>query len=160
MISAAVSSTNSILYSAGRLLFSVTFNGKGKCNKTFGHLRRQLPQNGLILSACLMALTPFVIILIGNQAFNFISSTSMFIIIWCLMLLTHIAYRKQTPETKLSDFKMPGFPYLDYLTLLFFIMMIILLLILPNNRVSMVAAILIFILLSTVAKIWQREKAK
>lgn len=161
VISAAISSTNSILYSAGRLLFSVTFSGKGKWNKTFGHLRRQLPQNGLILSACLMALAPFVIILIGNQAFNFISSTStsMFIIIWCLMLLTHIAYRKQTPEAKLSDFKMPGFPYLDYLTLLFFIMMIILLLILPNNRVSMVAAILIFILLSTVAKIWQREKA-
>ena len=58
VISAAVSSTNSILYSAGRLLFSVTFNGKGKWNKTFGHLRRQLPQNGLILSACLMALHP------------------------------------------------------------------------------------------------------
>ena len=75
------------------------------------------------------------------------------------MLLTHIAYRKQTPEAKLSDFKMPGFPYLDYLTLLFFIMMIILLLILPNNRVAMVAAILIFILLSALTKIWQKEKA-
>ena len=160
VISAAVSSTNSILYSAGRLLFSVTFNGKGKFNQTFGHLRRQLPQNALTLSACLMALAPFVIIVIGNEAFNFISSTStsMFLIIWCLMLLTHIAYRKKTPVQELTDFKMPGFPFLDYITLIFFILMIILLLILPENRISMISALLIFIVLSTLSKIWHKEK--
>lgn len=67
VISAAVSSTNSILYSAGRLLFSVSFNGKGKWNKVFGHLRRQLPQNALMLSAGLMGLAPSVIIIIGNS---------------------------------------------------------------------------------------------
>ena len=160
VISAAVSSTNSILYSAGRLLFSVTFNGKGKFNQTFGHLRRQLPQNALTLSACLMALAPLVIIVIGNEAFNFISSTStsMFLIIWCLMLLTHIAYRKKTPAQELTDFKMPGFPFLDYITLIFFILMIILLLILPENRISMISALLIFIVLSTLSKIWHEEK--
>lgn len=143
VISAAVSSTNSFLYSAGRLLFSVTFNGKGKWNETFGHLsHRQLPQNGLILSAVLMGLAPLITFLIGDQAFNFISSTStsMFLIIWCLMTLTHIAYRRRTPESELNDFKMPGFPYLDYLILLFFGLMIILLLILPSYRIPMIAA--------------------
>ena len=159
VISAAVSSTNSFLYSAGRLLFSVTFNGKG--NETFGHLsHRQLPQNGLILSAVLMGLAPLITFLIGDQAFNFISSTStsMFLIIWCLMTLTHIAYRRRTPESELNDFKMPGFPYLDYLILLFFGLMIILLLILPSYRIPMIAAILIFIILYGITKIWDKEK--
>lgn len=161
VISAAVSSTNSILYSAGRLLFSVTFNGKGKWNHTFGHLRRQLPQNALLLSAGLMELAPFVIILIGKEAFNFISSTStsMFLIIWCLMLLTHISYRKKTNSAELTDFKMPGFPFWDYATLAFFIIMIILLLILPSNRISMIAALLTFIILFSLAKFWRKEAA-
>ena len=161
VISAAVSSTNSFLYSAGRLLFSVTFHGKGKWNQTFGHLsRRQLPQNALILSALLMAFAPLITLIIGDQAFNFISSTStsMFLIIWCLMVLTHIAYRRKTPENELNDFKMPGFPYVDYLILLFFVLMIILLLILPNYRIPMISAIVTFIILYLISKIWSNKK--
>lgn len=162
VISAAVSSINSFLYSAGRLLFSVTYDGKGKWNKTFGHLsRRQLPQNALILSALLMGCAPAIALVIGDQAFNFISSTStsMFLIIWCLMVLTHISYRRKTPADQLNDFKMPGFPYIDYFILLFFILLIILLLILPSYRIPMIAAIVTFIVLYLISKLWSNEKA-
>lgn len=162
VISAAVSSTNSLLYTAGRLLFSVTYDGKGKWNKAFGHLsRRQLPQNALILSALLMGCAPAITLVIGDQAFNFISSTatSMFLIIWCLMVLTHISYRRKTPADQLNDFKMPGFPYIDYFILLFFILLIILLLILPSYRIPMIAAIITFIVLYLISKLWSNEKA-
>ncbi|NRO50989.1 amino acid permease [Lactobacillus helveticus] len=162
VISAAVSSINSFLYSAGRLLFSVTYDGKGKWNKAFGHLsRRQLPQNTLILSALLMGCAPAITLVIGDQAFNFISSTStsMFLIIWCLMVLTHISYRRKTPADQLNDFKMPGFPYIDYFILLFFILLIILLLILPSYRIPMIAAIVTFIVLYLISKLWSNEKA-
>lgn len=161
VISAAVSSTNSFIYSAGRLLFSVTFHGHGKWNQTFGHLsKRQLPQNSLILSALLMGLAPLVTLVIGNQAFTFISATctSMFLIIWCLMVITHLAYRRQTPAAKLNEFKMPGYPYVDYLLLLFFGLMILLLLLLPSYRIPMTAALVIFALLYLVSKIWHQEK--
>lgn len=160
VISAAISSTNSFLYSAGRLLFSVTYNEKGKWNETFGHLsRRQLPQNALILSAVLMGLSPILTLIIGDRAFTFISatSTSMFLIIWCLMVLTHIAYRRRTPESELNDFKMPGYPFLDYFILLFFISMIILLLVLPSHRISMIAAMITFLILYLITKIWDKE---
>lgn len=161
VISAAVSSTNSFLYSAGRLLFSVTYDGKGKWNHTFGHLsRRQLPQNALILSSLLMGCAPAITLIIGDQAFNFISSTStsMFLIIWSLMVLTHISYRRKTPVDQLNNFKMPGFPYIDYLILLFFGLLIILLLILPSYRIPMIAAIVTFVVLYLVSKIWNNEK--
>lgn len=163
VISAAVSSTNSFLYSAGRLLFSVTFHGQGKWNQTFGHLsKRQLPQNSLILSAFLIGLAPLVTLIIGNQAFNFISSTStsMFLIIWCLMILTHMAYRHKTAANELNDFKMPAYPYLDYAILLFFILMIILLLILPSYRIPMIAAIITFLVLYAITKFWNKEKSE
>lgn len=162
VISAAVSSINSFLYSAGRLLFSLTYDGKGKWNKAFGHLsRRQLPQNALILSALLMGCAPAITLVIGDQAFNLISSTStsMFLIIWCLMVLTHISYRRKTPADQLNDFKMPGFPYIDYFILLFFILLIILLLILPSYRIPMIAAIVTFIVLYLISKLWSNEKA-
>ena len=160
VISAAVSSTNSFLYSAGRLLFSVTFNGKGKWNKTFGHLsHRQLPQNGLVLSAVLMGLAPLITLAIGDQAFNFISSTStsMFLIIWCLMILTHMSYRKQTPTSKLNDFKMPGLSIFRLFYFIILCFMIILLLILPSYRIPMMAAILIFAILYLISKNLNKE---
>ena len=162
VISAAVSSTNSFLYSAGRLLFSVTFDGDGKWNRTFGHLsRRQLPQNALILSALLMALAPLVTFVIGDQAFNFIASTStsMFLIIWSLMILTHMAYRRNKKQEELGDFQMPGYPYLDYLILAFFVLMIILLLILPSYRIPMISALVLFLVLYLISKIWHNKKA-
>ena len=46
VISAAISSTNSFIYSAGRLLFSINYNGKNKISKHLGKLdHRQLPKN-------------------------------------------------------------------------------------------------------------------
>jgi AAT family amino acid transporter len=162
VISAAVSSTNSFLYSAGRLLFSVTFHGKGKWNQTFGKLsKRQLPTNALILSAVIIACAPIVTLIIGDQAFNFIASTSTstFLLIWSLMIITHLVFRKKTKNAAASDFKMPAFPYLDYLILAFFIAMIILLLLLPSYRIPMIAAILIFIILYSLTKFFREEKA-
>lgn len=161
VISAAVSSTNSFLYSAGRLLFSVTYDGKGKWNETFGHLsRRQLPTNGLILSAILMGFAPVIMLVIGDQTFHFIASTStsMFLIIWCLMILTHMSYRRSTKQDELHDFQMPAYPYLDYLILLFFVAVIILLLILPSYRVSMITALVIFTILFIISRLWHNKK--
>lgn len=83
----------------------------------------------------------------------------MFLIIWCLMVLTHISFRRKTPDSELNDFKMPGFPYMDYLILFFFVLMIILLLILPSYRIPMIAAIITFIVLYIISKVWHNEKA-
>lgn len=161
VISAAISSTNSFIYSSGRLLFSVSFGRKGKWNQTFGQLsHRQLPQNGLIISAILMGLAPIITMIIGNSAFTFISSTStsMFLIIWCLMVLTHIQFRKKNKVK--SDFRMPLFPWLDYLLLTFFILMILLLIGIPATRIPMISAIIIFFLLYLLSRFVNKAEAK
>lgn len=161
VISAAVSSTNSILYSSGRLLFSICYGHKGKWNHAFGQLsRRQLPQNSLFFSALLIALAPLITLAIGNRAFSFISATttSMFLIIWCLMVVTHYMYRHQTKPANLGQFQMPGYPLIDYLVFGFFLLLILLLLFLPNYCIPMGTAILTFILLYAFARLRQTNK--
>ncbi|MDO4912638.1 MAG: amino acid permease [Lactobacillus sp.] len=159
VLSAAVSALNSYIYSCGRLLFSMTYKGKGKWNQAFGKLsKQQVPRNALIFSAFLIVLTPLITFLVGDKAFNFIASTStsMFLIIWILMILTHMKYRKQTPANELPKFRLPAYPLLDYLMILFFIAIIVLLLILESFRIPMITALAITFILLTISKFYKQ----
>lgn len=149
VISAAISSTNTFIYSGGRLLFSLNYHGKSNFAKSMGQLnKRQLPENALLFSTLLIGIAPIMNLFLEN-AFHFIAatSTSMFLIIWSIMIWTHIRYRKQTPEQQLHNFRMPLYPYTDYLVLGFFITMIGLLLWVPKDRIPMISALVIFSIL-------------
>ncbi|MCT7882989.1 MAG: amino acid permease [Lactobacillus iners] len=149
VISAAISSTNTFIYSGGRLLFSLNYHGKSNFAKCMGQLnKRQLPENALLFSTLLIGIAPIMNLFLEN-AFHFIAatSTSMFLIIWAIMIWAHIRYRKQTPEKQLHNFRMPLYPYTDYLVLGFFITMIGLLLWVPKDRIPMISALVIFSIL-------------
>lgn len=149
VISAAISSTNTFIYSGGRLLFSLNYHGQSNFAKCMGQLnKRQLPENALLFSTLLIGIAPIMNLFLEN-AFHFIAatSTSMFLIIWSIMILAHIRYRKQTPEQQLHNFRMPLYPYTDYLVLGFFITMIGLLLWVPKDRIPMISALVIFSIL-------------
>lgn len=159
VISAAISSTNSFIYSAGRLLFSINYKGKTKLSKHLGKLdRRQLPKNALIFSTILIALAPLLNFFL-KDAFTFISATatSMFLVIWSIMIITHMTYRKKSLESELPTFKMPLYPLSDIAVLTFFIAMIIILLIFPNYRIPMISAGIIFIVLVCITHFIQKE---
>lgn len=149
VISAAISSTNTFIYSGGRLLFSLNYHGQSNFAKCMGQLnKRQLPENALLFSTLLIGIAPLMNLFLEN-AFHFIAatSTSMFLIIWSIMIWAHIRYRKQTPEQQLHNFRMPLYPYTDYLVLGFFITMIGLLLWVPKDRIPMISALVIFSIL-------------
>lgn len=148
VISAGVSSCNTILYSSGRLLFSICYGREGKFNQTMSRLsRRQLPQNALLLSAGIIALVPLITFAIGERAFSFVSATttSMFLLIWLVMIVTHLIYRRKTKAR--AKFALPLFPASDYLIIAFFIAMILLLMMMPSYRIPMTAALVIFAVL-------------
>lgn len=149
VISAAISSTNTFIYSGGRLLFSLNYHGQSNFAKCMGQLnKRQLPENALLFSTLLIGIAPIMNLFLENS-FHFIAatSTSMFLIIWSIMIWAHIRYRKQTPEQQLHNFRMPLYPYTDYLVLGFFITMIGLLLWVPKDRIPMISALVIFSIL-------------
>lgn len=151
VISAAVSSTNSVLYSAGRLLYSLSVGRKGKLNKKLSTIsRRLLPQNALIATAIVIALAPVIILIIGENTFNFISAitTSIFIIIWLIMMLTHLKFVKEGHQVE--NFHLSFEPYTDYLLIIFFAAIIVLLLCLDSYRMPTIAAIAMFVVLYAV----------
>lgn len=130
--------------------------------KNFGKLSKtQVPRNALIFSSLIIACAPLITLIIGDSAFTFISatSTSMFLIIWAIMILTHIRYRKETPRKDLKSFQMPLFPYLDYLVLAFFIAMIGLLLYLEKFRIPMIAALIAFVVLYSITKFFREKES-
>ena len=161
VITAAISATNSFLYSAGRLLFSVTLGGESKWSKFFGQLNhRQLPMRGLVFSALIIICAPLITLIMGDEAFSFISSmaTSMFLLIWIIMTLTHLRYRQVTPKDQLHEFQLPAYPFLDYLLLAFFGAMVILLLFLESYRVPMITALITFAVLYGFSKALNKKK--
>lgn len=158
VISAGVSSCNTILYSSGRLLFSICFKREGKFNQAMSQLsRRQLPQNALLLSAGIIALAPIITFAIGERAFSFVSATttSMFLLIWLVMIVTHLIYRRKTKER--SEFAMPLFPASDYLIIAFFMAMILLLMMMPSYRIPMSAALVIFVVLYMITGLLEKK---
>lgn len=144
VISAAVSAANSFLYSAGRLLFSVTLHQPGRFNRYWSTLSsRQVPTHALVVSALLSMLGGLVAVVFPGNFFTFIaaSATSMFILIWLILMVTHVVFlSRQEP----SVYPVPGGRFADYGVLVGLGVILIILLILPAYRWPTVTALVLF----------------
>ncbi|MHC6160363.1 amino acid permease, partial [Lactobacillus delbrueckii subsp. lactis] len=127
VLTAAASACNSSLFSTGRMLFSLNYGKKGKFARKMSSLSRtQVPANGLIFSAAVIALAVIAEFIVPNASvvFTFISSvaTVCFLFIWGAIVLAHLRYRKSLQKQGLENpvnFKLPLFPVANYLILLF-----------------------------------------
>lgn len=124
VLTAAASACNSSLFTTGRMLFSLTYKGKGKAAQRLGKLSRsQVPVNALLFSATIIAVVVLLNLFIPGKVFTLISSvaTTCFLFIWGSIVLAHLRYRKQAPAslTQQITFKMPFAPYSDYFVLAF-----------------------------------------
>ena len=122
VLTAAASSCNSALFSTGRMLFSLTYGGKSRFSKGMGKLSpRQVPKNALWFSTLIIGLSVILNLLMPGKVFSLIASvsTTCFIFIWGAIVLAHIKYRRQAGSQKQVKFRMPLYPFSDYLILIF-----------------------------------------
>ncbi|MEE6691648.1 amino acid permease [Lactiplantibacillus plantarum] len=122
VLTAAASSCNSALFSTGRMLFSLTYNGKSKFAKRMGTLStRQVPRNALWFSTLVIGLSVILNLLMPGKVFSLIASvsTTCFIFIWGAIVVAHIKYRRQAGSQAKVKFRMPLFPLSDYFILVF-----------------------------------------
>ncbi|MCT4460000.1 amino acid permease [Lactiplantibacillus plantarum] len=122
VLTAAVSSCNSALFSTGRMLFSLTYDGKSKFAKRMGTLStRQVPRNALWFSTLVIGLSVILNLLMPGKVFSLIASvsTTCFIFIWGAIVVAHIKYRRQAGSQAKVKFRMPLFPLSDYFILVF-----------------------------------------
>ncbi|WP_347952494.1 amino acid permease [Lactiplantibacillus plantarum] len=122
VLTAAASSCNSALFSTGRMLFSLTYDGKSKFAKRMGTLStRQVPRNALWFSTLVIGLSVILNLLMPGKVFSLIASvsTTCFIFIWGAIVVAHIKYRRQAGSQAKVKFWMPLFPLSDYFILVF-----------------------------------------
>ncbi|MFJ8669038.1 amino acid permease [Streptomyces sp. NPDC093600] len=143
VLTAALSSCNSGMYSTGRMLRDLALNGQGP--KIFTRLTKSgTPLLGLTFSAALMLVGVWINYVAPGKAFEYVVSfaTISGMWAWIMILVCQIRYRAKANRGELpeSTFKAPGAPYTSWFALLFIGMVIVMMGIDEGARVSLYCA--------------------
>lgn len=143
VLTAALSSCNSGLFSTGRMLQSLAAHGQAPA-RLERLSSRHVPAAGIAVSAAVMAIGVLVNALVPAKAFTYITSIATIGIIWTwgTILVCQIRYRRQADAGRLprSSFRMPGAPVTGYIALGFLGCVVVLLGFDADNRVALYAA--------------------
>ncbi|MEW1545873.1 amino acid permease [Streptomyces tsukubensis] len=143
VLTAALSSCNSGMYSTGRMLRDLALNSQGP--KLFTRLTKHgTPLIGTTFSAGLMLIGVWINYQWPGDAFNKIVSfaTISGMWAWIMILVSHIRYRAKAErgEVAESSFKAPGAPWTSWFALAFIGMVIVLMGIDKDARISLYVA--------------------
>jgi D-serine/D-alanine/glycine transporter len=141
VVSSALSSTNSGIYSTSRMLYGLSWHQDAAA--LFGRLSsRGVPANALLLAALLL-LSGAVLLAVGGsmmQAFQLVGSVAslLFIYVWTIILICYTVFRKRRPQAHdASTFKMPGGAFMPYVVMAFFTFILVTLTGQPEMRFSL-----------------------
>ncbi|WP_149184778.1 amino acid permease [Streptomyces sp. TRM49041] len=143
VLTAALSSCNSGMYSTGRMLRDLALNGQGP--KLFTRLTRSgTPLVGTTFSAALMLVGVWINYRWPGDAFNKVVSfaTISGMWAWVMILVSHVRYRTRADRGELpqSSFKAPGAPWTSLFALAFIGLVIVLMAVDESARVSLYCA--------------------
>ncbi|RPF40819.1 D-serine/D-alanine/glycine:proton symporter (AAT family) [Streptomyces sp. Ag109_G2-6] len=143
VLTAALSSCNSGMYSTGRMLRDLALNGQGP--KFFTKLTKTgTPLVGTTFSAALMLVGVWINYVAPGKAFDYVVSfaTISGMWAWIVILVCQIRYRAKADRGELpqSSFRTPGAPYTSYFSLAFIGMVIVMMGLDKDSRVSLYCA--------------------
>ncbi|WP_313655504.1 L-asparagine permease [Pantoea sp.] len=129
VLSAALSSLNSGLYSTGRILRSMSMGGSAPkfMSKMNG---QQVPYAGILVTICVYVIGVVLNYYVPSQVFEIVLNIASLGIIssWAFIVVCQLRLRKAIKEGKADDvsFKLPGAPFTSWLTLLFLFSVLVL----------------------------------
>jgi L-asparagine transporter-like permease len=143
VLTAALSSCNSGMYSTGRMLRDLALNSQGP--KLFTKLTANgLPLVGTTVSAALMMVGVWINYQWPGKAFDYVVSfaTISGMWAWIVILICQIRYRAKADRGELprSEFRAPGAPYTSWFALAFIAMVIVMMGIDKDARISLYCA--------------------
>lgn len=124
VLTSALSSANSGMFSTGRMLYGLSQNKLAP--QSFGKLSRSgTPCNGLIYSCSLLLCGVFLLYAEGDvmRVFTIVTTVASicFIFVWAVIMISYLKYRRIRPEAHAkSKYKMPFAIPMCYATLAFF----------------------------------------
>lgn len=126
VLTAALSTYNSGLYSNGRMLHSLALHGSAP--KMFARLSKSgAPVNGVVFSSALTLIAVVLNFLVPGKVFLYLISVAMIAAVfnWAMILITHLKFRRlkqEVGEAEKLAFKLPFHPISNYVTLAFLAM--------------------------------------
>ncbi|MGX2996977.1 amino acid permease [Streptomyces sp. JNUCC 64] len=143
VLTAALSSCNSGMYSTGRMLRDLALNGQGP--KLFTRLTSNgIPLAGTTFSAALMMVGVWINYRWPGEAFHYVVSfaTISGMWAWIMILVSQIRYRARADRGELprSSFRAPGAPYTSWFALLFIGLVITMMAVDEDARISLYCA--------------------
>ncbi|HZF93079.1 amino acid permease [Streptomyces sp.] len=143
VLTAALSSCNSGMYSTGRMLRDLALNNQGP--KLFTRLTSNgLPLIGTTFSAALMMVGVWINYQWPGKAFDYVVSfaTISGMWAWIMILVSQIRYRAKADRGELprSEFRAPGAPFTSWFALAFIGMVIVLMGMDKDARISLYCA--------------------
>ena len=144
VITAASSSLNSLLYSAGRHLYQLSEVSPNPMLNKLGKVSdRKVPARAILVSAALILLSPIVNAIPGiSGAFVLFSSASsaVFLFIYILTLMAHRKYRRSADFIP-DGFVMPAWKVLNTVAIVFFVFIYLTLFLADDTRNSAIAGL-------------------
>lgn len=138
VLSAAASACNSAIYSTGRMLRSLS--QEGSAPKKFHQLTsHRVPGNALVFSTIVIFISVILNYVMPSEVFTLVSSiaTTCFLFIWGILVYTHLKYRKSMLGKKEHTFKMPFYPYSNFLVFAYMIFICLVLFLAKDTRIAL-----------------------
>ncbi|WP_158891253.1 amino acid permease [Amycolatopsis anabasis] len=140
VLTAALSSCNSGIYSTGRMLR--TLATQRSAPKPFTKLSsRKVPANSIYASAAVMALGILINAVVPAKAFSYITSVATVGVLWTwgVILICQLRYRRKVNAGELpaSAFRLPGAPWTAYFGLAFLLLVVVLLGFSEDTRIAL-----------------------
>ncbi|RHW41463.1 amino acid permease [Neobacillus notoginsengisoli] len=150
VITAALSSFNSGLFSTGRMLYNLSLQNNGP--KFFGKLNKaSSPSRGILFSSLFLLVAVFLNYVVPEKVFIYISAVATVAVItsWTIILLTQLKFRKArtAEEVRSLAFKLPFYPFSSWFALAFLAMVIVLMAFIEGMRVALFVGPVWFVIL-------------
>ncbi len=140
VLTAALSSCNSGIFSTGRMLFNLANHGEAP--QKFSNLTKNgVPGFAILASAGALLIGVGLNYIVPAKVFAWVTSIATFgaIWTWAIILLSQIRYRKSLRKNEVDKlkYKLPLFPFTSYLSLAFLAFVVVLMGFSPDTRIAL-----------------------
>ncbi|MCM3782517.1 amino acid permease [Neobacillus mesonae] len=161
VLTSAASACNSAIFSTSRMLYSLSKddNAPSALSKLS---RSKVPSNALYFSCGVILIAVILNYVMPEGVFTLITSISTvcFIFIWAVIVISHLRYRKLSPDkAEMNHFKLPLYPFSNYLILAFLAFVIVILGLAEDTRVALFITPVWFIIVGVIYFVL-KKKAK
>ncbi|WHY97188.1 amino acid permease [Peribacillus simplex] len=164
VLTAALSSCNSGIFSTGRMLFNLAQQGESP--KSFERTTKSgVPGVAIIVSAVVLLFGVYLNYMEADKVFTYVTSVATFGALWTwgTILVTQIMSRRKMSQGEKQglSYKMPLFPFTSYFTLAFLVFVMVVLGFSADTRIALIVGpiwILLLVVLYYVTGLHKRNR--